>query len=239
MIRTCSIVTAAIAMTTIQGVAFATGPGVAGGVESAEGKTIYAIGVAVSQSLSRYGLSETEIELVKQGLEDGLTGKAKIDVAEESANIQKLARDRGKLVADAEEKEAETFVAEMAAKPGAEKFYSGLVYIETKAGDGASPKETDVVKVHYHGTLRDGSVFDSSKERDAPATFPLNRVIACWTEGVQKMKVGGSATLVCPAKIAYGERGSPPKIQPGAALVFEVELLEIQEKAAGMPSGHP
>lgn len=215
------------------------GRAVAAETQSAEEKTIYAIGVAVSQSLTRYGLSAAEIELVKKGLEDGLTGKATVDVGEESANIQKLARDRGKLIADAEEKESEKFIAEMAAKPGAQKFDSGLVFIETKKGNGASPSESDVVKVHYHGTLRDGTVFDSSKERDAPATFPLNRVIACWTEGVQKMKVGGSATLVCPAKIAYGDRGSPPKIQPGAVLVFEVELLDIQEKAEGKPSGHP
>jgi FKBP-type peptidyl-prolyl cis-trans isomerase FkpA/FKBP-type peptidyl-prolyl cis-trans isomerase FklB len=214
-------------------------PVLAGGPESGEGRTIYAIGVAVSQSLSRYNLTEAEIELVKQGLSDGLTGKADVDVAAESANIQKMAADRGKVIAEAEEKEAAKFIAEMAAKPGAQKFDSGLVYIETKAGEGASPTASDVVKVHYHGTLRDGTVFDSSKERNAPATFPLNRVIACWTEGVQKMKVGGTATLVCPSSIAYGERGSPPKIQPGAALAFEVELLEIQEQAAGKPSGHP
>lgn len=211
----------------------------AAGPQTAEEKTIYAIGVALSQSISRYSLSEAEVTLVVQGIKDGLAGSATVDVGEESANIQKLARDRGKLLADAEEKLAEKFLAEMAAKPGAKKFDSGLVYIETKAGDGPNPKDTDVVKVHYHGTLRDGSVFDSSKQRNAPATFPLNRVIACWTEGVQKMKVGGSATLVCPASIAYGDRGSPPKIQPGAALVFEVELLGIEEQAAGKPSGHP
>ncbi len=228
-----------LSLLTAVGIAVMPGTVLAAAPESGDGRTVYAIGVALSQSLSRYSLSEAEVELVKQGLSDGLVGKADVDVAEESANIQKLARDRAAVIAEAEEKESAKFLAEMAAKPGAQTTDSGLVYIETKAGDGANPTETDVVKVHYHGTLRDGSVFDSSKERDAPATFPLNRVIACWTEGVQKMKVGGTSTLVCPAKIAYGERGSPPKIQPGAALVFEVELLEIQEKAAGKPSGHP
>jgi FKBP-type peptidyl-prolyl cis-trans isomerase FkpA/FKBP-type peptidyl-prolyl cis-trans isomerase FklB len=83
------------------------------------------------------------------------------------------------------------------------------------------------VKVHYHGTLTDGTVFDSSVQRGQPATFPLSGVIKCWTEGVQEIKVGGKSKLVCPSDIAYGDRGSPPKIKPGATLVFEVELLEI------------
>jgi FKBP-type peptidyl-prolyl cis-trans isomerase FkpA/FKBP-type peptidyl-prolyl cis-trans isomerase FklB len=83
------------------------------------------------------------------------------------------------------------------------------------------------VKVHYHGTLTDGTVFDSSVQRKEPATFPLNGVIPCWTEGVQLMKAGGKSRLVCPASLAYGDRGAPPRIRPGATLVFEVELLEI------------
>ena len=118
--------------------------------------------------------------------------------------------------------------------------YAAALYFEIKPGTGESPKATDTVKVHYHGTLRDGTVFDSSVDRGEPATFPLNRVIACWTEGVQKMKVGGKSKLICPASIAYGDRGAPPKIMPGAALVFEVELLGIEApKPAGPPSGHP
>ena len=90
--------------------------------------------------------------------------------------------------------------------------------------------------MHYHGTLRDGTVFDSSVERGTPATFPLNRVVPCWTEGLQKIKVGGKAKLVCPSSIAYGDRGAPPKIKPGAPLVFEVELIGIEAKAAGTPA---
>ncbi len=216
------------------------GPGFAAEPKTDEEKTIYAIGVAMSQSLSRYNLSESEVVLVQQGLSDGLTGKATVDVREQSANIQKLARDRAQQIAEAEKKASESYIKEMAAKPGAQQFESGLVLIETEAGTGANPKETDVVKVHYHGTLRDGTVFDSSKERGTPATFPLNRVIKCWTEGVQKIKVGGKATLICPSDIAYGDRGSPPKINPGAVLRFDVELIEIEEAAAAKkPSGHP
>jgi FKBP-type peptidyl-prolyl cis-trans isomerase FkpA/FKBP-type peptidyl-prolyl cis-trans isomerase FklB len=101
------------------------------------------------------------------------------------------------------------------------------VVIPLKVGTGPSPAATDKVKVHYHGTLTDGTVFDSSVQRGEPITFPLDGVIGCWTEGVQKMKVGGKARLVCPSETAYGERGAPPRIKPGATLVFEVELLEI------------
>ncbi len=229
----------AIFSTACAGLIVLAGPGFAAEPKTEEEKTIYAIGVAMSQSLARYNLSESEVKLVQQGMSDGLSGTASVDVREQSANIQKLARDRAQQIAEKEKQASEKFVAEMAAKPGAQKFDSGLVLIQTKEGEGANPKATDVVKVHYHGTLRDGTVFDSSKDRGTPATFPLNRVIKCWTEGVQKIKVGGAATLICPSDIAYGDRGSPPKISPGAVLKFDVELLEIQEAAAKKPSGHP
>ena len=126
-----------------------------------------------------------------------------------------------------EKKASEAYLAEMTAKEGAEKTDSGLIYIETEAGKGASPKATDTVKVHYHGTLANGTVFDSSVDRGEPAEFPLNRVIPCWTEGVAKMKPGGKATLVCPAEIAYGDRGAPPSIPGGATLSFDVQLLTV------------
>jgi FKBP-type peptidyl-prolyl cis-trans isomerase FkpA len=105
-----------------------------------------------------------------------------------------------------------------------------MIYTETKAGSGESPKATDTVKVQYTGKLTDGTVFDSSVPRGEPASFPLNGVIKCWTEGLQLMKVGGKATLVCPSDIAYGDQGRPPQIKPGATLVFDVELLEIVKK---------
>src|SRR5580704_4766822 len=119
------------------------------------------------------------------------------------------------------------YLEKAAAEPGATKTASGLVYRDLQAGTGASPKATDTVKVNYRGTLIDGTEFDSSYKRNEPAEFPLNRVIPCWTEGVQKMKVGGKARLVCPASIAYGDAGSPPVIPGGATLVFEIELLGV------------
>lgn len=108
---------------------------------------------------------------------------------------------------------------------------SGLIYQSLKDGTGASPKASDPVKVHYRGTFPDGREFDSSHSRGQPATFPLNRVIKCWTEGVQLMKVGGKAKLICPPAIAYGERGTPGgPIPPNATLHFEVELLGIGDR---------
>ena len=117
--------------------------------------------------------------------------------------------------------------AKAAKEPGAEVTASGLVFRSLKAGSGASPQASDKVRVHYRGTFPDGKEFDSSYARGQPAEFPLDRVIKCWTEGVQRMKVGGKAKLTCPAAIAYGERGAGGVIPPGATLQFEVELLGI------------
>ena len=122
---------------------------------------------------------------------------------------------------------SEDYLEKAAKEPGAEKTASGLVYKELRPGSGPTPKATNVVRVHYQGTLTDGTEFDSSYRRQEPATFPLNQVIPCWTEGVQKIKVGGKSRLVCPSAIAYGKAGSPPTIPPDATLVFEVELLAI------------
>lgn len=114
-----------------------------------------------------------------------------------------------------------------AAEPGAVRMGDGMVYRELTPGTGESPKSTDMVTVNYRGTLTDGTEFDSSYKRNQPAQFPLDRVIPCWTEGVQRMKVGGKSKLVCPANLAYGEQGAPPTIPGGATLIFEVELLAV------------
>ena len=119
-------------------------------------------------------------------------------------------------------------LAAVAAKePGALVTPSGLVFLSLKQGSGASPQASDKVRVHYRGTFADGKEFDSSYSRGQPAEFPLDRVIKCWTEGVQRMQIGGKAKLTCPPAIAYGDRGAGSVIPPGATLQFEVELLGI------------
>ena len=126
-----------------------------------------------------------------------------------------------------EKQASEAWVAEQAALPGADRSATGVVVIPIAEGTGANPTADSTVRVHYHGTLRDGSVFDSSVERGEPISFPLGNVISCWTEGVQKIKVGGKAKLVCPSETAYGDQGSG-SIPGGAALAFEVELIAIE-----------
>ena len=203
---------------------FAAGPQ----LQTEEQKTLYALGLAVSQSLSVFGLTEAELEVVKAGLTDGvLNRERRVDLQTYTPKIQELQRTRATAAAAVERKSGQAFLDKAATQTGATRTASGLVISIIKPGTGESPKATDKVKVHYHGTLMDGSVFDSSVQRGEPATFPLNGVIRCWTEGVQLMKVGGKSRLVCPPDLAYGDRGAPPRIKPGATLVFEVELLEI------------
>ena len=117
----------------------------------------------------------------------------------------------------------------VAAEPKEEKTASGILITQIKEGTGASPRSSDTVKVHYRGTLVNGKEFDSSYSRGQPTSFPLNRVIPCWTEGMQKMQPGGKARLACPAQTAYGARGIPGVVPPNSVLMFEVELLAIED----------
>lgn len=209
-------------------VALITSPGAAQELKTDDDKALYAIGLTLSDRLAPFGLSAAELEIVKAGLTDGVLGRErKVDPRAHMSRIQQLRQARAAVVAAAEKKAGQAFLARAATEPGARKTESGLVVTTLTPGTGPAPGPTDKVKVHYHGTLSDGSVFDSSVQRGQPATFPLNGVIRCWTEGLQLMKVGGKSRLVCPAEIAYGDRGAPPRIKPGATLIFEVELLEI------------
>jgi FKBP-type peptidyl-prolyl cis-trans isomerase FkpA len=208
--------------------AAATGGAATPELKTDDQKTLYAIGLALSRNLGSFSLTEPELELVKAGLSDGvLKRKAQVDLQTYGPKIQDMQKSRAGAVASVERKSGQAFVDKAATDKGATKTSSGLVITTLKPGGGASPKATDKVKVHYHGTLTDGTVFDSSVQRGQPITFPLNGVIRCWTEGLQLMKTGGKSRLVCPAELAYGDQGAPPNIKPGATLVFEVELLEV------------
>lgn len=192
-------------------------------------KTMYALGLALGQDLGRLELTESEVDMISLGLKDSvLEREPQVDFEEYGQKLNDLARERMMGAVNREREASDAYVAAQAVLEGAVQSDSGMVYIEHAAGSGAKPAATDSVTVHYTGTLRDGTVFDSSVERGEPATFPLNRVIPCWTEGLQNMSVGAKATLVCPSDTAYGDRGSPPAIPPAAVLSFEVELLEIQ-----------
>ena len=202
-------------------------------LKTQDDKTIYALGVAVSRQLEPFNLTPSEVATLNEGLSDALLHrKLKITESLQSfgPKFRQMAQARSAVVAAAEKKAGEAYLAKAAATKGAVKTASGLVYEEQKAGTGNHPKPTDRVKVQYTGKLIDGTVFDSSVARGQPAVFPLNGVIKCWTEGLQRMRVGGKARLVCPSDLAYGDHGSPPKIKPGATLVFDVELLGIEKK---------
>ncbi len=190
-------------------------------------KTVYAVGVAIQKSLETFAFTPAELELVLAGIKDASVNKAEVKLEEKQNDIQKLALARRAAAGAAAAKSGVDYLEKAAKEAGAVKTASGLVYIPVSEGKGASPAVTDQVKVNYKGKLTDGKVFDASEKHGGPATFPLNGVIPCWTEGVQKMKVGGKARLVCPAAIAYGDRGAGGDIPPGATLDFEVELLEI------------
>jgi len=196
--------------------------------EGNDEKAFYSIGTSMASQLDMVKpITDRELDLLIQGIRDGVGGRALVVEQQEGATlVRALLKERQEKSQAVEQVEADRFLTSEASKKGARKTESGLIYTEIKAGTGASPAATDKVRVHYHGTLRDGTVFDSSRER-GPAEFPLNGVIPCWTEGVALMKVGGRSTLVCPADIAYGDRGSQGRIPGGAALSFDVELLEI------------
>ena len=195
--------------------------------ETEDEKTLYYLGVLMSKNLGTFMPSPVEQALVVEGITAGLAGDAiELDATTYDPKLRTLGEARAAQALEKEKAAASAFLEKAGKAKGAKVMPSGLIYTEIEAGAGSSPGPTDTVKVHYHGTLRDGTVFDSSVQRGTPAEFPLNRVIACWTEGVGMMKEGGKSTLICPPEIAYGDRGNRG-IKGGSVLTFEVELIEI------------
>lgn len=193
-----------------------------------DGPTLYTLGQLISRTLERFALTPDELAVVQQGLEDGVLGRPpKVDLAAEAPKLHALQAARSQALADREKQAGAAAVAHAAAAPGAVRLPTGVLLQPLQPGVGPAPTVTDHVRVHYEGTLPDGTVFDSSRARGEPATFPVRGVIACWTEALQAMRVGGRSRVVCPPELAYGERGAPPAIKPHATLVFDIELLAI------------
>ena len=215
-----------------------------------EEKQLYTLGVLISRNIQSFELSDSEIAVVKAGVDQGSRDHAKLTTEEMEKLIpalQELQKKRTE-ASSAKAKEAGTaYLAKAAAEAGVAKLDGGIILKITKDGTGALPQAGDTVKVNYEGKLISGKVFDSSIKRGEPATFPLAAVIPCWGKGMQQIKVGGKAQLTCPADQAYGPEGHPPEIPGNSVLVFDVELLEIvkadapaaAEAAPAAPAGKP
>ena len=196
-----------------------------------EERISYALGANIGESFKQQDIDVVMDKFI-QGFTDGKAGQNKFSQAEMEQvfqEFQKMMQTKQNSVMDEEKAKGAAFLAENKKKDGVIETPSGLQYKVVKMGTGAKPSATDRVKVHYHGTLIDGTVFDSSVERGQPITFGLNQVIAGWTEGVQLMPVGSKFIFYIPSNLAYGDRAAGDKIKPGSTLIFEVELLNIEK----------
>ncbi len=186
----------------------------------------YQRGIDLFRSVEPMRLTPDEVQLLTTAIGDADAGSPKIELETYRPLIGKLASERANAEAIAEKERSEKFLKEAAAKPGVEVTVSGLIYKDITVGTGRSPNTQSQVRVNYRGTLVDGTEFDSSYGKKPMQAYIAN-LIPCWTEGIRKMKVGGKAELICPADLAYGEAGNDPNVPPNAALIFEIELLDV------------
>ena len=208
-------------------------------LENEDEKTFYAMGFMLGGNLQRLSLNDKELAALYKGVAAASKNeKSEVDMAVYQNRIQEVFKSRMDKVAQTEKDAGKAFIEKFVKDESATKTESGLAYKVIKEGTGKTPMAEDVVEVHYHGTLADGTVFDSSVERGKTISFPLNRVIRGWTEGLQTMKEGGKTKFVIPADLAYGDAGAPPKIPGGATLVFEVELFKVS-KGEAAPAAAP
>jgi FKBP-type peptidyl-prolyl cis-trans isomerase len=206
-------------------------------LDSQQAKVSYILGSNIGKNIKRDDL-DLDLEALAAGIKDAVAGnKSRLSDEETKAAMEKFEKEmqakQEKSGADKGEKngaEGKEFLAKNGKRQGVSTTASGLQYEVLKKGDGPKPKATDTVKVHYHGTLIDGTVFDSSVERGEPATFGVNQVIPGWIEALQLMPVGSKWKLFIPSQLAYGERGAGNEIGPNSTLIFEVELLGIEKK---------
>ena len=202
-------------------------------LESDMDKVSYGMGLNIGKNFKQQELT-MNVDAIAAGMRDALADKQQLDdeiIKAAAESIRDREMEKRKALVDEQAKEGINFLVENAKREGITSTESGLQYevITQGNGEGENPLATDVVSVHYHGTLIDGTVFDSSVERKQPAEFPLNAVIKGWTEALQLMKVGDKWKLYLPSDIAYGARSPSPKIPANSALIFEVELLEIKK----------
>lgn len=190
----------------------------------------YGLGVAIGNNLKNSGFDSLKVELMSQALSDVFAGKATMKQEEADKIIQGYMMEKEKMKGEENLKKGQAFLEANKSKDGVKTTASGLQYIVMKEGAGAKPTLNDKVTTHYHGTLIDGTVFDSSVERGQPASFPVSGVIPGWTEALQMMTVGSKYKLFVPANLGYGERGAGGKIGPNSVLIFEVELISIDGK---------
>jgi FKBP-type peptidyl-prolyl cis-trans isomerase FkpA len=199
-------------------------------LETDDQKTLYALGLLLGGNLKPFSLTPDELAIVKAGLGDAVTNaKPQVELETYGPKVNELAQKRAAAGAEEAKKKGQEFADKVAKEKDAKKLPSGVIVRTITPGTGASPTTDDTVKVHYEGKLVDGTVFDSSIKRGQPAEFPLKGVVPCWTEALQQMKKGEKAQVVCPSAVAYGDRGQPPVIPPGATLSFEVELLDFHK----------
>ena len=204
-------------------------------LKDSKNRISYSIGADIGSNFKRQEI-DINPKALAAGLADALAGKTELTEAEMKETMNNFRtemmakmQEKQKAAVEKNQKDGEKFLAENAKKEGVKVTASGLQYKVIKSGTGKTPKSTDTVKTHYHGTLIDGTVFDSSVDRKEPATFPVNGVIPGWTEALQLMKEGDKWQLTVPSKLAYGEQGAGGKIGPNATLIFEVELLSIEK----------
>jgi FKBP-type peptidyl-prolyl cis-trans isomerase FkpA len=207
-------------------------------LKTEDDKTFYAMGFMLGTNLQRLNLNDHELSALQKGIiASAKNQKSEVEMQIYQPKIQEMFKKRMEAVSKKQKTDGKSFLDEYAKKnPKAKTTASGLVYEMIKEGTGKSPLATDTVEVHYHGTLTNGEVFDSSVDRGKKISFPLNRVIKGWTEGLQLLKEGGKIKLVIPSELAYGDAGAPPKIPGGATLIFEVELFKVNPEPKKAPA---